>query len=48
MQDLLKNTMREERYVGLCGNMKHGLYTLHSAGGDACASMSRAPLILMA
>jgi len=24
--------------------MKHGRYTLHSAGGDACAPMSGAPM----
>ena len=33
--------MREERYVRLCGNMKHGRYTIHSAGGDACVPMPR-------
>ncbi|MCL2165242.1 MAG: hypothetical protein FWH55_12860 [Oscillospiraceae bacterium] len=45
---MLKSTMREERYVRLCGNMKHGRNTLHSAGEtpafpgrrDACAPMS--------
>jgi len=36
--------MREERYARLCGNMKHGRYTLHSAGEDACAPMSGAPM----
>jgi len=31
---------RLRSHVGLCGNMKHGRCTLHSAGGDACAPMS--------
>jgi len=39
-QYLLKRTMREERYVRLCENMKHGRHKLHSAGGDACDPMS--------
>ena len=29
----LKSTMRKERYVMLCENMKHGRYKLHPAGG---------------
>jgi len=31
---------RLRSHVRLCGNMKHGRYTLHPAGGDACAPMS--------
>jgi len=42
------STMREAVHVGLCGNMRHGWYTLHSAGEDACAPMSNAGIVIVA